>query len=157
MTIHFGNVFHTGYVVDDIEAAMAELGDALSLRWARLQQREMRLRTPEGPLTVELRYTYSAGDRPPHVELLERVPGTLWERSTGPGQLHHLGLWSEDLAEESAALARRGAPLQVTFDDPDGGVHGFAYHRMPSGALVELVDAGARPAMERWLRRPLGG
>lgn len=155
MTLHFANVFHTGYVVDDIEQAMDELGEALTIRWARLRQREMRLRTPDGPVVIGLRYVYSSSEQAPYLELLERLPGTLWDTSSGPGRLHHLGMWSEDLEAESQHLEGVGAPLQATFDSDSGGVSGFAYHRLPSGALVELVDAGARPAMERWLTERL--
>ncbi|HEY8339516.1 MAG TPA: VOC family protein [Egibacteraceae bacterium] len=150
MTLHFTDVSHTGYVVADLDAAMAELGDALSLRWARPQQRRLRLRTPDGPLQVELRYTYSADEAPLRLELFEHVDGTPWEVSQGPGRLHHLGFWVDDLAGESARLTGLGAPLQVTYDSPAGGVSGFVYHRLPSGLLVELVDAARRPDFERW-------
>lgn len=155
MTLQFTNVFHTGYVVDDIAQAMDELAEALHIRWARLQQREMRLRTPDGRSAIDLKYTYSSGAQPPYVELLERVPGTLWETSTGPGRLHHLGIWSEDLAADSERLSSLGGELLVTFDTEAEGVTGFAYHRMPSGVLIELVDASTRPAMQRWLTERL--
>lgn len=150
MTLHFTDVYHTGYVVADIAAAMDELGEALAIRWAKPQEREMRLRTPKGVITPTLRYTYSAGDGPTRVELLERVDGTLWELSSGPGRLHHFGLWVSDLQAESDRLLGLGAELQVTYDSDAPGVTGFAYHRLPSGLLLELVDESRRPVFEEW-------
>jgi hypothetical protein len=40
----------------------------------------------------------------------------------------------------------------LTYDDGtgSGAAFRFAYHRLPSGALVELVDATRRPELEAW-------
>jgi catechol 2,3-dioxygenase-like lactoylglutathione lyase family enzyme len=150
MTLHFSSVFHTGYIVEDLVEGMDELGTLLRVRWAKAVERRVDVRTSDGVRPVALRFTYTADDSSTRVELIERIEGTLWDLSTGPGRLHHLGFWAEDLQGESDRLASLGAPLVLTRDTGDGGVFAFAYHRAPSGALIELVDATMRDAFERW-------
>ncbi|MFW3169298.1 VOC family protein [Geodermatophilus sp. CPCC 206100] len=149
----FGEIYHTGLVVEDLETAMAELTAVLGLTWTPVEDRELPVVTPDGPLTVRLRWVYSRRG-PCRLELLEPVPGTVWERpvqpSSGAGGAHHVGVWAEDLAAASDELVAAGYPRVLTFDDGSGGAARFVYHRLPTGPLVELVDAARRPALEAW-------
>ena len=65
--------------------------------------------------------------------------------------MHHLGVWADDFADTSDRLVAEGFPRVLTYDRRDGRAAGFAYHRLPSGALVELVDASLRAGLEAWL------
>lgn len=143
-----GDPYHFGMVVEDIEQGLAQVGAALGLSWTELTEREMTLRTAEGTIRPRLRFAYSTTGTP-HIELLEAVTGTPWEAG-GPGGWHHAGYWSEDLAADSARLAEQGAPRVVTYDSDREGPVGFAYHRLPTGQLVELVDASRREGFEAW-------
>jgi transposase InsO family protein len=157
------SAFHTGFVVEDVEAARDHLSNHLRATWTPVEERDMALRGPDGPMTVRLRFTYTTTG-PHHLELLGSVPGTVWQAS-GPGHpgtiaAHHVGLWCSDLAEESRRLAADGAPLLVTYDSGRDEVVGFAYHRLPSGLLLELVDEARRPGFEHWFAGgpfPVGG
>ena len=63
----------------DLDAAMAELGDVLSLTWCEPQTRDQSLWLPDvGAATIPLRFTYSAAG-PQHVELLQGAPGSVWD------------------------------------------------------------------------------
>jgi hypothetical protein len=148
------DVFHTGFVVDDIHRGMEELGAAFDVAWAPLTEITMRLRTPAGPIEPDMAFTYSV-EGPHHIELLKAVPGTPWTvaASDGPVPLrsaHHIGIWSDDVPGDSARLTETGAELVVTYDTGDGRVAGFAYHRLATGVLLELVDRRRQPEFERW-------
>jgi len=164
--LSLADAFHTGFVVPRLEPAMAELTTLLGVTWTEIEDWPMRVRTPDGALDVRLRFVYTMSDAPPFVELLEPVPGTVWESPSsalGPGAAHHLGVWAEDFADTSNRMVAAGFTRLLTFDQKSGRPAGFAYHRLPSGALIELVDGASRPGLERWLaggphpRAPRGG
>jgi hypothetical protein len=146
-------VYHTGFVVPDIEKAQAELEAVFDVRWTAVEEREMPVLTSEGPLLASMRFVYSSGGAP-RIELLEPVPGTIWEQpvqpESGASSAHHLGVWAEDFQAESRRLEEAGCPRVLTYDDGSGQAVRFAYHRLPHGALVELVDASRRPELEAW-------
>lgn len=110
--------------------------------------------TPEGSRVVSLRFVYSRGSAP-LVELLEPVPGTAWEvpgNSFGGGAAHHIGVWAPDFEATSEKLVAAGFPRLLTFDDGSGRPVRFAYHRLTSGALIELIDASRRGELEAWFQ-----
>lgn len=147
------HIYHTGFVVEDIAAAQTDLTAVFGVTWTAVEDREMPVVTPDGARTVRLRFSYSQGGTP-RLELLEPVPGTVWEQpstpSVGLGAAHHVGVWADDLAATSNSLVAAGFPRVLTFDDGSGRAVRFAYHRLPTGVLVELVDAARRPELEAW-------
>ena len=142
-------VFHAGFVVRDFEGAMKRLGAALRIDWAKpLEAPPMRLGTRDGEIEVPgMRLTYSV--QPMHVELIEAVPGTLWEADTGL-RGHHVGLWTDDLAGESRRLEGLGFPLHTHAIDEAGALTTFAYHATDFGLYLELVDSAARAFYPQW-------
>lgn len=152
--LSIANIYHSGFVVAAIEPAMVELTTLFGVTWTDVEEWEARVRTPEGPLQVRLRFAYTRGERP-HLELLEPVPGTVWETpvasGSGLGAVHHVGVWADDFVATSDRMAAAGFPRLLTFEERSGRAAGFAYHRLPNGALVELVDAARRRELEAWL------
>jgi len=148
--------YHQGVRVPDLDRAMEELGAALALEWCRPQEREQAVWSPtDGATTVPLRFTYSAAG-PQHVELLEGAPGSVWDGTGQPG-LHHVGLWCDDVAGETARFVTAGWTLLLAQRDPAEGYGAFTYVQPPSGLLVELVATSLRPMFERWFAGgPLG-
>ena len=148
--IDLGTPFHSGIVVADLETAMAQLGAALGVRWAKVQQARYTYASPTGPVPTEHRYTYSMGSAP-HVELIEGAVGSIWEPTT-QADLHHLGYWAEDLAASSAALTAAGSPIMATHGPDLSNPAVFAYHQPPGAGLwIELVDVSLRAAFAPWL------
>jgi len=149
-------VFHAGFVVPDLDGAMHVLGSALGVNWAKvLEAPPMKLRTRTGDVEVPgMRLTYSA--QPAHVELIEEVPGTLWEAESGM-RGHHVGLWTDDLAGEVARLEKLGLPLHTHALDGEGKLATFAYHETPFGMYIELVDTAAKSFYPKWFTPALGG
>ena len=147
--IDYGRAYHHGVRVADLDAAMAELGDTLSLTWCEPQRRDQQVWLPEiGPTAIPLRFTYSM-QGPQYLELLEGEPGSIWDGREQPG-LHHIGVWSDDVAGETEALIGRGWSLRLAQTSPDDGYGAFTYVQPASGLIVELVTTAVRPMFERW-------
>lgn len=86
-------MFHVGYLVPDIHAAMDDLGPSLGLKWTQVISRDDQpCWTPErGAFTCPLTFAYST-EGPQRVELIQGVAGTVWDHQ-GAGHLHHAGVW----------------------------------------------------------------
>jgi Glyoxalase/Bleomycin resistance protein/Dioxygenase superfamily len=138
----YQRMYHQGVRVPDIEVAMAEMGGALGVSWARLQERQQPIWTPgRGVEVVPLRFTYSC-EGPQHIELLQGTPGTFWDGTQQPGA-HHVGVWVDDVVAETEALVDPVHP-------PEEGYGMYTYLAPPSGLIVELVHSAALPMFERW-------
>ncbi|MCW2525643.1 MAG: hypothetical protein JWM76_503 [Pseudonocardiales bacterium] len=147
------STFHTGLIVEDIHAAVTEYEKTFATRWTDIEERHLTVRTAEGPQDIVMSLCYSRVG-PHRLELIQALPGTLWAMPAnpylGPVSSHHLGVWSDDVATDSRELEENGCPLVVTLHTEKSGAAYFAYHRMPNGVLVELVDTIARAGFERW-------
>jgi catechol 2,3-dioxygenase-like lactoylglutathione lyase family enzyme len=149
MTIDLGRCFHHGVRVADLDAAMGELGPALGLRWCQPQHGQQRVWLPDGgEVSLPLRFTYSA-DGPHHVELVEGPAGSIWDGRQRPG-LHHVGVWSDDVAADTEALLAAGWRLRLAQRSPAAGYGALTYVEPPSGLLVELVSSALEPMFTRW-------
>lgn len=101
-----GQLFHVGVVADDIDAAMADMSRALGLTWkgGQPERRETCLYGEER--SIEMRAAHSV-QGPPHVEVIQSIPGTPWETPAAAGA-HHLCFWTDNSTEVCAALERAG-------------------------------------------------
>ena len=147
--IGYDRMFHQGVRVPDLDTAMDELGSALGLQWSQPQQREQAVWFPEsGSTAIALRFTYSR-EGPQRIELLEGAPGSVWDGVANPG-LHHVGVWTDDLAADTAAFVAAGWTLRMAQRPPDEGYGVFTYVQPPTGFLVELVSTTVAERFERW-------
>lgn len=146
----YGQAYHHGVRVPNLDAAMAELGESLGITWCEPQEREQQVWLPgTGQTTVPLRFTYSAGDGPQHIELLEGAPGSIWDGREQPG-LHHMGVWSDDVAADTQRMVDAGWTVALAQRGPDENYGAFTYVVPPSGLIVEFVWSAIRPMFERW-------
>jgi hypothetical protein len=140
-------VYHVGFVVPDLEVAVAEMSEILAVPFtAPFELPFPEVQTPDGPVRVKLRYAYST--RPANVELIQSVPRTLWDfddRHRG----HHLGVWTDDVAKEAERLADRGMP-KLWWGNNDAGRPMFSFHLTPFGFYIELVDTVAMSFYPQW-------
>ena len=146
MTI--AELFHVGFVVDDIAQTADVLGNVLADSWTADEIVQIRLQTMAGTECPTVKFRFSK--IPPFVELIERVDSTLWGTAR-EGAVHHLAYWSDDIRKDSAGLARCGSTLLAWHEQSDSTM-ASAYHRMPTGLLVELVNEGRRQTFEGWIR-----
>ena len=145
-----GRLYHVGIVVPDIEVAKEHLGELLGITWGPvLHIDEYDVRDGDGhDLLVPNTLCYST--EAPHVELVEEVPGTVWECNEH-SNLHHIGVWTDALPADSAAYGELRCPLQLCGHEGDVAPTQFAYHRDPLGVRIELVDVAMKPMMEEFM------
>jgi len=136
-----------GIVVPDVAAARDRLADQLGLTWGPiLHLDEVAYRDGSGTdLTLPATLCYSVDQ--PCLELIEAMPGTVWELNEH-SNLHHVGIWSDDLLGDSTGLTRAGCPLQLCGRRRDDAPVSFTYQRDDElGVRFELVDATMRDDM----------
>ena len=110
------NLYHTGIVVDDLEATMEWLAKLAGYTWTDVVTVDQEAVTPEGDVTIPMKMVYSGAD--PRLELLQTVPGTVW--TPADSGVHHLGYWSDDVESDLATLESNGMTLEVKSYNPDG-------------------------------------
>jgi catechol 2,3-dioxygenase-like lactoylglutathione lyase family enzyme len=150
-----GQLYHVGIVVPDVEVAKAHFTDLLGITWGPVVETEgLPVREGDGAeRIVPNMLCYST--EPPYVELVQEVPGTVWECNEH-SNLHHIGVWTDALPADSATYTELRCPLQLCGRDDDGALVQFAYHRDPLGVRIELVDIAMKPMMEEFMfRAPL--
>jgi catechol 2,3-dioxygenase-like lactoylglutathione lyase family enzyme len=141
------NHYHVGIVVTDVPAARERLAETLGVAWGPVMHLDaVDYRDGAGnDVVLPTTMCYSTGD--PCLELIEEVPGSVWVRNDY-SNLHHIGFWSDGLAEKSHRLAEAGCPLQLCGRAAGVTPVSFAYHRDDAlGVRVELVDVAMRDAM----------
>jgi lactoylglutathione lyase len=148
--IDYQRIYHTGIRVPDLDAAMAEMGEALGVTWAEVRQTDAQaIWTPEeGQRALPLKYVYSA-EGPQHIELLEGPAGSIWDGREHPG-VHHVGVWADDVAAETERCLAQGWRIGAAQKSPDEGYGSYTYVIPPSGTIVELVNSALLPKFEAW-------
>jgi methylmalonyl-CoA/ethylmalonyl-CoA epimerase len=133
-----GPIHHVGYVVADLDGAVAALERAFGLA---VSHREL---MPEQ--AVEAAFCSGPGGR---VELIRPLdpegPIARFMRSRGEG-FHHVAFEVPDVAASLAGLAERGVELIDTAPRRGLGGHlvAFVHPRSALGVLTELVQAEPR-------------
>jgi methylmalonyl-CoA/ethylmalonyl-CoA epimerase len=143
-----GPIAHVGIAVADVRAACERLGSALGLRWAPISEQIVEARAGDEVTSTPVLLTWSV-QGPPHVELIQGPPGSVW--SPEAGVLHHLGFWADDVAASSAELAKAGLALEIAGPGEGGRAAGFAYHLDPRGLRVEVLDRRRKRVLDRWI------
>src|SRR4051812_4659822 len=147
-------VYHVGFVVPDLDDAIAVLGPVLGVTFAPAVDLPFTtLETPDGPRDVRLRLAYST--RPAHVELIATAPGTLWDFDD-QRRGHHLGVWTDDIggAGPVGGLRRPAArPPPRRGARRHGG--GGEPPRRPRHAALVVGPRSRRPARVQLPRHPV--
>ena len=148
--IDFEEIFHIGIRVPNIETAMEEMGESLTLTWAELVENPSQsLWTPNsGQQIIPLKFVYSCeGDQ--HLELLEGQPGSFWDGNKNPG-VHHFGVWVGDVKAETERFLGLVWELLGAAKSPEEGFGNMSYLAPPNGTILELVASVNKPRFERW-------
>jgi hypothetical protein len=141
-------ITHVAHSVEDLDLAMRHFGESLGLIWASVQEWDMTISVSDEVVSTPIRFTYSRNS-PPHIELIEGQPGTIWAPHRG---LHHVGVWTDDLAGDALHLSQSGFSQEAAGVARSGRIpSAFTYHSSPHGMRLELVDVASRQAFDRWL------
>jgi len=108
--------FHVGFIVPDLDAAMEEFHVALGIEWRAPIDALIPLRGPDGVVETNVYSVYSEGG-PPAIELVQSVRGTPLAGNGGVS-FHHLGFWTDRLADSSYDLDERGWPCAASVAGP---------------------------------------
>ena len=134
--------FHLGIVAEDPAATMAALSALFGYEWGPEAGSVTPVTLPSGEVSLELRCVFSV--TVPRLEVVQAIPGTLWE----PGGIHHVGYWSDDVAADAAELTGQGYVTEAGRAGPDGKPF-FAFLRSAKGFRVELVSRVAERGLEQ--------
>ncbi|WP_055403528.1 MULTISPECIES: VOC family protein [unclassified Mycobacterium] len=143
------DLYHTGIVVPDLGAAMERLSALAGYRWISPMSYTLPFRTAEGVRELTSTIVYSL--QSPHLELVQEVPGSPWTAAPG-NAVHHLGYFSDNLAESGRALEANGFTLEMTAEVPGADLGLFAYYTDDSGARIEIVDRSLFPDFPAFLQ-----
>jgi Glyoxalase/Bleomycin resistance protein/Dioxygenase superfamily len=143
------DLYHTGVVVPDLDAAMGTLSALAGYRWIKPMTYTLPFRTASGVRELTSTVVYSL--QSPHVELLQEVPGTPWTAAPG-NAVHHLGYFSDNLADSAHGLEANGFSFEMTADVPGSELGLFAYYTNAFGARIEIVDRALFPDFPAFLR-----
>lgn len=145
--------YHTGIIVPDLDAAMARLTALAGYRWITPVSYTLPFRTTSGSQEVTSTFVYSL--QAPHVELIKEVPGTAWAAAPG-NAIHHLGYWTDDLAESAKRLEDNGFAFEATADTDGPNLALFAYYVDAAGTRIEIVDRALFPDFPAFLQAAAG-
>jgi catechol 2,3-dioxygenase-like lactoylglutathione lyase family enzyme len=131
------DLYHVGVVVADLDDTASRLTAVAGYRWTRPMEYTVPVVTPSGQLDVPFRISFSV--QPPHLELVQEIPGTLWTALPGRAT-HHLGYWVDDLDATSKMLSEAGFAFEA--GPAADQAASFAYHVDAAGTRVEIVHRG---------------
>ena len=145
--------YHVGIVVPEVEPAREHLTELLGIRWGPVMERGSveTFYGKNGEILNPLRLCYSLDE--PHIELIQHTPGSMWELNEH-SNLHHIGFWSDAIADDTLAMERVGCPMGVCFRDEHDQPAFFSHNRSPLGFWVEIVDVANRPSMRETMLQP---
>lgn len=146
--IDYRRIFQVCMLVPDLDKAMRHMGEPAGLAWAAPWTFDnLQYWTPRGVVTTpRIRVTYSL-QGPQHVELIEPVPGGFFDLAAPRGP-HHVGIWSDDVGGETAALVADGWTVEGAAVPPEQGYGRVSFVRPPGGGmLMEIVSTQIRPML----------
>lgn len=154
--IDFQRMYHTGMMVENVEAAMERLGRDLALEWAPVRTFDpLPFWTPERGLhEIKVRATYSRPG-PQHLELCSGPKNSFYDPAALPDG-RHIGVWVDDLPAEVERLCAGGWRVVAAGGAPEQGYGILAYLAPPlPGLIVELVSKDLEPVIREWLAEGL--
>ncbi len=143
-----GDFYHTGIIVPDLDDAMARLSALAGYRWITPLTYTLPFRTTAG--TRELTSTFVYSLESPHVELIQEVAGSAWVAAPG-NSIHHLGYFTDNLAESAQLLEAQGFTFEATADVSPPDLALFAYYVDAFGTRIEIVDRALFPDFPAFL------
>lgn len=141
-TLRPADLYHTGIVVPDLDAAMARFTALAGYQWISPMSYTLPFRTASGISELNSTIVYSV--QAPYLELVQEVPGTPWVAAPG-NAVHHLGYFTDDLVSTARHLEANGCTFEMTADMPGSELALFAYYIDPDGTRIEIVDRALFP------------
>ncbi|OBF80703.1 bleomycin resistance protein [Mycobacterium sp. 852002-51163_SCH5372311] len=155
MTLRPEDLYHTGIVVPDLEAAMTRFTALAGYRWITPLSYTLPFRTAAAG-THEFTSTIVYSIDNPHIELIQEVPGSPWIAAPG-NAVHHLGYFTDNLADAATALENSGFTFEATAAVSEAELALFAYYVDEFGTRIEIVDRALFPDWPAFLQSQTPG
>jgi len=142
--------FHVGFLVNDLGEAMDRFGDIFKVTWTEPTTAHADIwEMDKGTNPIALDVVYS-NQGPVHIELLQAQGEGLYRPQQGEG-FHHIGVWEPDCESRQQDLESKGlAPLATQYTPQKEIIVSYFDPAPLHGVMLEIVDEGRRPMMERW-------
>jgi hypothetical protein len=148
-----GELYHTGTMVADLEAAMAQTGPSLGVEWIEPIRSRTEVWTPTGRRRLSLMWTYSVGGSH-RIELIQQLDEADESARLDMPREPHFGYWVKDADKARARLEAAGFEIyfaRMSAEEETTETTLVSYHQSPAGFFVELVSERARPALQALL------
>lgn len=149
--IDLSKTFHTGIIVENLEAAMAELGEALGLQWTEVKEFDPIVHwiPGKGRKEIAMKAVYSK-QGPIHLEVCEGPADSFYDTTNQPDG-RHIGIWVDNLVDETERLVSLGWKILAANGTPEEGYGVLTYMTPPDNSfVVELVDIELKPMIDEW-------
>jgi hypothetical protein len=135
-----GQIWHVGFLVDDLDRAMIGFQEAFGLHWGEPRE------------SGQARVVFST-DIPIAIELIEAPREIDAPPPAGSVVFDHLGYWASDMALEQNRLESCGFPSVHVHHA--GGFWRATFHRGPGGVRLEACNVAApRDGMDHFTPTP---
>ena len=149
MTLRPEDLYHTGIVVPDLDAAMAAADRAGRLPVDQPAELHAAVPYRDGNPRTDLHHRLLRAE-PAH-RTRQRGPRHPWTAAPG-NAVHHLGYFTDSLVESARMLESNGFALEMTGDAPGEELSLFAYYIDSFGTRIEIVDRALFPDWPAFLR-----
>lgn len=148
---HAGQLFHTGMVVDHLEPAMDSIGSALGLSWAEPASVSSQVWV-QGQMAQRDSLVTISIEGPHHIELIELGLASPEDQIMGGVRMHHVGLWTRDLAAEVSRLEGLGFRSELAGTKDGEHPFSYSYHYNHHGGLwIEILSKELFDGLESYL------
>ncbi len=144
--IDYAGFFHIGIVVKDMAQGMNDMSRRFGVTFPEAREASVKMRYRGEEQQVSVKFVYSR-EGPVYIELLEAVPGTVWE-NTG---IHHLGVFCDGMEDEVQKLVADGYTHEGASLGADGSLQGAQYITNDSGVRLEFQRGETREQFRKML------
>ncbi len=148
--IEYEGLFHIGIIVADMNRGMADIARRFGVAFPDPREANVRVRYRGVESQVPVKFAYSM-QGPPYIELIESVPGTVWEASSG-SRIHHLGVFCDNIEDEIAKLESEGFTYEAASLGADGSMQGAQYINNETLVRLELIRGETRDGFMKMLQ-----
>ncbi|MFN0096019.1 MAG: VOC family protein [Dehalococcoidia bacterium] len=147
--IEYEGLFHIGIIVPDMSRGMSDIARRFGCEFPDPRQANVTVRYRGTESQVAVKFAYSI-QGPPYIELIESVPGTVWEAPSG-SRIHHLGVFCDNIEDEIAKLQKDGFQYEAASLGPDGSMQGAQYINSETLVRLELIRGETREGFLKML------
>ena len=151
--IEYEGLFHIGVIVPDMSKGLEDIARRFGASFPDPRDAQVSIRYRGEVQSVPVKFAYSQ-QGPPYIEVIQAVPGTVWEATSG-SRIHHLGVFCNNVEDEIGRLEAEGYTYEGASLGADGvSLAGAQYINNDSGIRLELLAGEMREGFIKMLQTP---